>query len=195
VLLVDAMRADLAARFVASLTDVLGGPAPATRWAVVPVPTRTRESLAAMSLGRPVPAGSAPEPDEGEGEAVPFAHLGYEAAVVVGADRDHRAGELSSLWRGTAPLSIAVATGVDERLHRTSVEPAALLDEAATALGRRVLPSLAALPRSVPLVVLADHGFRENPHWGRGPEGRYSHGGCSLEECVVPVVTFGPRGP
>jgi len=38
-------------------------------------------------------------------------------------------------------------------------------------------------------VVLADHGFRENPGWGRGREGRYKHGGASLEESVVPVAT------
>jgi hypothetical protein len=35
---------------------------------------------------------------------------------------------------------------------------------------------------------LADHGFRENPSWGKGPEGRYLHGGTSLEECIVPVI-------
>jgi hypothetical protein len=85
-----------------------------------------------------------------------------------------------------------VATGVDERLHRTSVELAGLLDEAATALRRRVIPSLAAVPVTVPLIVIADHGFRENAAWGHGPEGRYVHGGVSLEECVVPVVVFAP---
>jgi len=88
-----------------------------------------------------------------------------------------------------------VATGADERLHRTSVELAALLDEATAALGRRGVPSLAVLPAEVPLAVLADHAFRENPTWGRGPEGRYAHGGTSLEECVIPIVVFGPVGP
>jgi hypothetical protein len=48
----------------------------------------------------------------------------------------------------------------------------------------------AALPADVPLVILADHGFRENREWGRGREGRYGHGGLSLEESVVPVVVF-----
>ncbi len=87
---------------------------------------------------------------------------------------------------------MAVATGVDERLHRTSVEVAALLDESAAGLARRVLPSLTALPSTVPLVVLADHGFRENPTWGRGPDGRYRHGGLSLEESVIPVSVLEP---
>ena len=62
-------------------------------------------------------------------------------------------------------------------------------------LRRRVVPTLAALPASVPLVVTADHGFRENPSWGRGPGSRYGHGGRSLEECVVPVAVFGPADP
>jgi hypothetical protein len=60
-----------------------------------------------------------------------------------------------------------------------------------------VVPSLAAIPAAVPLVVTADHGFREARNWGHGPEGRYRHGGTSLEECVVPVAVFGvsqPRG-
>ena len=112
--------------------------------------------------------------------------------MLLGADRDDRTGELRALWESGPPISVAVATGVDERLHRTSVELAGLLDEAAAALRRRVLPSLAALPGAVPLVLIADHGFRENPAWGRGPEGRYIHGGVSLEECVVPVVVFEP---
>jgi hypothetical protein len=53
-----------------------------------------------------------------------------------------------------------------------------------------VLPALDALPDGVPLVVLADHGFRENRLWGRGSEARYAHGGLSLEESVVPVAVL-----
>src|SRR5262245_62850901 len=34
--------------------------------------------------------------------------------------------------------------------------------------------ALDALPDDVPLVVLADHGFRENRSWGRGSETRYA---------------------
>jgi hypothetical protein len=187
VLLVDAMRADLSLRVEQLIGDVVTGRVPRRSWAVVPTPTRTVESVAAMHLGRPVPAGSETAPP-----GAPFAHLGYETAVLLGADRDDRTGELRALWESGPPISIAVATGVDERLHRTSVELAGLLDEAAAALRRRVIPSLAALPGTVPLVVIADHGFQENPSWGRGPEGRYVHGGLSLEECVVPVVVFAP---
>jgi hypothetical protein len=192
VLLVDAMRADLARRMFASVASVLPDRELALRWAVVPAPTRTSESVTAMCLGRPVPGGSAPgHPDEA---TVPFSHLRYEAKAIVGIDRDHAAFEVRQLWRDGPPISVAVATGVDERLHRTSVEAAALLDEAATALGRRVIPSLGALPSDVPLVVLADHGFRENPSWGHGPEGRYVHGGTSPEECIIPVAVFVPSG-
>jgi hypothetical protein len=187
VLLVDAMRADLSVRVVEMIGEMLAGRVARRSWAVVPAPTRTVESVAAMHLGRPVPAGSETAPP-----GAPFAHLGYETAVLVGADRDDCAGELRALWESGPPISVAVATGVDERLHRTSVELAGLLDEAATALRRRVVPSLAAVPETVPLVVIADHGFRENPAWGRGPEGRYVHGAVSLEECVVPVVVFAP---
>ena len=190
VLLVDAMRADVAAHVVPLLAEALPGRAVYPQWAVVPGPTRTAEAVAALRLGRPVPAGSAPAPSEAT--EVPFAHLGYEGDVLLGVDRDDRTADLRALWASGPPISVAVATGVDERLHRTSVELAALIDEATTALRRRVVPSLAALPPAVPLVVLADHGFRENPRWGHGPEGRYVHGGTSLEECVVPVVVFAP---
>ncbi|MGH9115245.1 MAG: hypothetical protein ACRDWW_05385, partial [Acidimicrobiales bacterium] len=196
VLLVDALRADVAERVAVALAASLPGRVLRQRWAVVPAPTRTAEAVAALSSGHPVPAGSAAVPAGSDGAAaplgVPFAQLGYEAQVVVGADRDHNAAEVRELWGSGPPLSVAVATGLDERLHRTSVEVAALLDEAVATLERRVLPSLAALPGSVPLVVLADHGFRENPYWGHGPEGRYVHGGTSLEECVVPVLVASP---
>ena len=193
VLLVDAMRVDLWRRWQPMISRALPGRQVEERWAVVPVPTRTAESVAALYTGRPVPAGSAPS--HPGSDAVPFAHLGYDAAVVVGADRDHRAAEVRALWMDGPPISLAVATGVDERLHRTSVEVAALLDEAIAGLERRVIPALAAIPGEVPVVVLADHGFRENPTWGRGPDGRYVHGGPSLEEGVIPVVVFSPAGP
>jgi hypothetical protein len=187
VLLVDAMRADLWQPVSDRLTKDHPSRPVRQLWAVVPEPTRTAEAVARLYLGRAVPAGSAPA----DATEVPFSHLGYEAAAVVGADRDHRAGQLHALWADGPPISVAVATSVDERLHRTPVELAALLDEATAGLERRVLPSLTALPDEVPLVVLADHGFRENPAWGRGPEGRYVHGGLSLEESVVPVGVFG----
>ena len=190
VLLVDAMRADLAAHVIPLLSDALPGRPVQRQWAVVPAPTRTAEAVAALVLGRSVPAGSAPA-SSGPAEA-PFAHLGYEATILRRADRDDRTAELRALWASGPLISVAMAAGVDERLHHTSIELAALIDEATTALRRRVVPSLTALPDAVPLIVLADHGFRENPHWGRGPEGRYVHGGTSLEECVVPVVTFAP---
>ena len=48
---------------------------------------------------------------------------------------------------------------------------------------------LHALPLDVALVVLAGYGFRESCSWPRGPGGRYTHGGLSLEENVVPVGT------
>jgi hypothetical protein len=190
VVLVDAMRADLSMRVEGMIGEVLAGRTAQRSWAVVPAPTRTVESVAAMHLGRPVPAGSEDPPP-----GAPFAHLGYETAVLLGADRDDSAAELRTLWESGPPISVAVAQGVDERLHRTSVELAGLLEEAAAALRRRVIPSLAAVPGTVPLVLIADHGFRENPAWGRGPEGRYTHGGVSLEECVVPVVVFAPVEP
>ena len=210
VLLVDALRADLGAELAARLAGALPGRIITRRWAVVPAPTRTAEALAALASGMQVPAGSAGSARgttsaESAGPSspldvarqpsgcTPFAHLGYETAVLSGADRDYHATALRELWSGGPPLSVAVATAVDERLHRTSAELAALLADAVSGLERRVLPSLAALPDEVPFVVLADHGFRENPSWGRGPEGRYVHGGTSLEECVVPVIVAGAR--
>jgi hypothetical protein len=189
VLLVDAMRADLAKRVIRLVSEVLPDRSASLRWAVVPAPTRTAESVAALCLGRPVPGGSVGLPDE---SSVPFSHLGYEGRSIVGADRDHASSDVRELWRYGPPISVAAATGVDERLHRTSVEVAALLDEAVTALSRRIIPSLSALPADVPLIVLADHGFRENPSWGHGPEGRYVHGGTSPEECIIPVAVFSP---
>ncbi len=191
VLLVDAMRVDLWRLVCDRLTKAHPARPARQLWAVVPAPTRTAEAVAGLYLGRTIPAGSAPA---GATE-VPFSHLGYQAAAVVGADRDHRTGQLRTLWADGPPISVAVATGVDERLHRTSVELAALLDDAVTGLERRVLPSLTALPDAVPLVVLADHGFRENPAWGHGPEGRYTHGGLSLAESVVPIGVFGAIPP
>ncbi|MDA8073643.1 MAG: hypothetical protein M0Z40_00100 [Actinomycetota bacterium] len=181
VLLVDALRADLGAELAARLAGVLPGRTITRRLAVVPAPTRTAEALAALASGIPLPAGSA-----GSAPRV-------RAGRALGADRDYHATALRELWSGGPPLSVAVTTAVDERLHRTSAELGALLADAVSGLERRLLPSLAALPGEVPFVVLADHGFRENPSWGRGPEGRYVHGGTSLEECVVPVIVAGAR--
>ena len=188
VLLVDAMRANLADRVLAAVPRRLTS----LRWAVVPAPTRTAESVSAMCLGRPVPGGAATPgwARLGGGGTVPFAHLGYESEMLLGADTDREADRLRKLWSAGPPLAVAVATGVDERLHHSSVELAALIDESVTAIGRRVLPSISAVPPGVPLVVLADHGFAANPHWGHGPNGRYRHGGTSPEECVVPVAVF-----
>ncbi|HEX9531145.1 MAG TPA: hypothetical protein VF954_08405, partial [Acidimicrobiales bacterium] len=190
VLLVDAMRVDLGAVLTAMIAEALPERVVRQRFAVVPTPTRTAEALAALASGRPAPGGSVPSAFDQA--VVPFGHLGYEASALVGADRDDQAQALRTLWSEGPPVSVAVATGVDERLHRTSVDVAELLDEAAAAFSRRVLPALAAVPAAVPLVLLADHGFRQNPSWGHGPEGRYVHGGPSLEESIVPVVVFEP---
>ncbi len=193
VLLVDAMRADLWRRVRDALAAALPGRARRESWAVVPAPTRTTEAVAALYLGRPVPAGSGPASPGDLGDlGVPFSHLGVESTAVVGADREGSAGAVRDLWSAGPRLSVAVAAGVDEKLHRSSIELAGLLDEAAAALERRLLPTLAALPAEVPLVVLADHGFRENASWGHGPGSRYAHGGVSLEECVVPVTVLAP---
>lgn len=186
VLLVDAMRADLWLRVRELLCQALPDRRLTERWAVVPAPTRTAEAMAALYLGRPVPEGSL-QPGE---VVAPFSGLGYEARALTGADRDFRAEQLREVWASGPRLGLVVAGGVDERLHHTPVELAGLLEESLAALARRVIPSLQALPPGVPLVVLADHGFRENPAWGRGREGRYTHGGLSLEESVVPVAVL-----
>jgi hypothetical protein len=185
VLLVDAMRVDLWLRLRQSLQEMLPGRRMTERWAVVPEPTRTAEAVAALYLGHPVPAGGAPEQPP-----PPFSNLGYESRAMTAADRDVGFEELLEFWSHGPPLAVAVAGGVDERLHRSPVELAGFLEDAAAGLSRRLLASLRALPADVPLVILADHGFRENREWGRGREGRYGHGGLSLEESVVPVVVF-----
>ncbi len=189
VLLVDAMRADVWLRLRGPLVGALPGRRLEQRWAVTAAPTRTAEAVTSLALGRPVAAG---EVEDGADLPAPFAHLGYETRVLVGADRDTHAQDLVDLWRDGPPLGIAVATGVDERLHHSPVDVAALLAESVTALERRVLPALRTLPAEVPLVVLADHGFRENRSWGRGAIDRYAHGGPSLPESVVPVAVLAP---
>jgi hypothetical protein len=211
VVLVDAMRADAARLLAGELSRALPGRRLSWHWAVVPSPTRTAEAVAALALGRPVPGGSAgphgasgtagsllpagspPGPAGGAGgrhgpALAPFEHLGYEVALLKQADRDHNAVQLKELWASRSPVMVAIASSLDERLHHSSVELATLLDDATRTISQRVFASLSALPASVPVVLLADHGFRENPHWGKGPEGRYVHGGTSLEECVIPVV-------
>src|SRR5262249_11344943 len=138
--------------------------------AVVPEPTRTAEATASLSLGRRVAGGEVAGPHD---LPPPFASLGAPSSLLLGADAGGRAGEVRDRWRSGPALTVVVATGVDELLHRTPVELPALLAEAAEGLERRVLPTLEALPEAVPLVVLADHGFRENRWWGRGSEARY----------------------
>jgi hypothetical protein len=198
VVLVDAMRADAARLIAAELARALPERQLAWHWAVVPAPTRTTEAVAALSFGRPVPAGSVPSASSGDRAdrgLVPFGHLGYEVAVLRGADRDYQAERLRELWAMRSPVAVAVAGALDERLHHSSVELAVLLGDAARTISQRVLASLVALPPGVPVVLMADHGFRENPSWGKGPEGRYVHGGTSLTECVVPVVVARPTRP
>src|SRR5262249_61660752 len=135
VLLVDAMRADLWLRLRELPWQAVPERRLTERWAGVPAPTRTAEAMAALYLGRPVPEGSlAP------GEMVaPFPGLGYEAGALTGADRDFRAEDLRVFWAGGPPLSVVIASGVDERLHHTPVELAGLLEEAVAAAGRPVL--------------------------------------------------------
>ena len=195
VVLVDAMRADAGQLFAGELARALPGRQLSWHWAVVPEPTRTAEAMAALALGRPVPAGSVAEATgewagrrERRLALSPFEHLGYEVALLKRADRDHNAVQLGELWASPSPVMVAVASALDERLHHSSLELAVLLDDAVRSISQRVFASLAALPASVPVVVLADHGFRENPSWGKGPEGRYLHGGTSLEECIVPII-------
>jgi Family of unknown function (DUF6079) len=190
VLLVDAMRADLWLRLRERMLAALPGRELTERWAVVPEPTRTAEAVASLSLGRRVGGGELTGPRE---LPAPFASLGAPSSLLVGADANGMGGEARERWRSGPAVTVVVATGVDELLHHTPVELTALLEESATALERRVLPTLEALPEGVPLVVLADHGFRENRWWGRGSETRYAHGGLSLEESVVPVATLVSR--
>ena len=65
--------------------EALGGRALRLTWAVVPEPTRTTEAVAALYLGRSVPPGAGPASPADLG--LPFAHLGYESAALVGVDQ------------------------------------------------------------------------------------------------------------
>jgi hypothetical protein len=189
VLLVDAMRADLWLRLREPLRCALPGRRLIERWAVVPAPTRTAEAVASLGLGRPVAPG---ELEDHHPLPVPFAHIGAATRVLVGIDGDVRVEDVEDLWRGGPEVSVGFATGVDHLLHHAPVDVESLLTEAATALERHVLPHLHALPAAVPLVVLADHGFRENRSWGRGSPDRYAHGGPSLVESVEPAGDAAP---
>lgn len=51
-------------------------------------------------------------------------------------------------------------------------------------------PELRRVPRGTRVILVGDHGFRENRTWPRAKE-RYAHGGPSLAERAVPFVVFG----
>src|SRR3989454_4468600 len=147
VLIVDAMRADLWNRLHDDVASALAGRTLRQKWAVVPEPTRTTEAVAALYLGRPVPPGAGPASPADLG--LPFAHLGYESAALVGVDRPYAAEALRELWAAGPKISVAVATSVDEMLHRSSVELAGLLDEAPDCCGGGCPPRRRCPPRAL----------------------------------------------
>lgn len=77
----------------------------------------------------------------------------------------------------------------DTKLHTTKEDLVPLFDEIAATADRLLLPFLRALPRGTCVLAFADHGFAVHPafdprHKYHMP--RYTHGGGSLDEVVVP---------
>jgi len=91
---------------------------------------------------------------------------------------------------------------IDRKIHATSDPHHVVLDEVALGVQRWLIPWLAAMPARSLVVIVSDHGYRENSSPARdngaqvehrlagglgGPSRpRYAHGGNSMAEVIVP---------
>ncbi|MDN5346443.1 MAG: hypothetical protein PWP65_7 [Clostridia bacterium] len=75
---------------------------------------------------------------------------------------------------------------IDAEVHRSSDDYLAFTEEIILKVQRRLLPFLEALPSGSLVVLFADHGFAINYNYRHKEEPRYLHGGCSLQEVLVP---------
>jgi hypothetical protein len=86
---------------------------------------------------------------------------------------------------------------VDEKVHTSRESLYFLFDEVTEQLVRQILSLMAVEQKNTLFVMFADHGFRENPAFNphekyRYP--RYTHGGASPAERLVPVGFFVKKG-
>ncbi|MBI4868297.1 MAG: hypothetical protein HY816_15235 [Candidatus Wallbacteria bacterium] len=88
-------------------------------------------------------------------------------------------------------VAVVKYNALDDRVHATGEDLRTLYREAAMALAPALLPFLDRLPPRTLVVFTADHGFRERPDFrDRSDASRYTHGGVSPFEVLIPVGLF-----
>ncbi len=138
-----------------------------TSWSLAP--TLTAPNMEALLTGQRPAAGPA-TPDD---EEAPPPRVGRAALE----EFQERSGTL-----------VVKYNALDDRLHAARDDLQTLYREAAMAMAPALLPFLDRLAPRTLILFTADHGFRER---GRSPSGpRYSHGGTSPFEVLVPVGVY-----
>ena len=111
-----------------------------------------------------------------------------DIGFVCAGERDHNRRPLAAALEGTERARRVVWLNMlDDRLHASALSPWSLAEALASDLSVALLPQLARIPRRDRVVLTADHGFRQSPHWPRSKP-RYVHGGPTLLERAVPYV-------
>ena len=82
---------------------------------------------------------------------------------------------------------------IDEKIHTSRDDLFTIFQEINQHLKTTLEPKMEALPKRSLVFLFSDHGFRDNPKFAfsdKYRESRYTHGGCSLWEVIVPLAVL-----
>ena len=112
-----------------------------------------------------------------------------EWIFIKAAERDYRKNDVRSIISNNSESGVILWIGIlDEKIHSTKQDLATLSREMEIFCREIFIPLLREVPIQRTICITADHGFVENTSYSAKNEPRYSHGGNSFPERLVPFV-------
>ncbi|MDY6935983.1 MAG: DUF6079 family protein [Spirochaetota bacterium] len=123
-----------------------------------------------------------------------FESRGSKWMFISAAEREYKKEKLWKIFANNEEMRIIVSfTSLDEKIHSTKQGIISLSEELLLFCDEIFIPLLKGIPKDRKVCILSDHGFIERGDYLEKNEPRYTHGGNSFYERIIPLALYERR--
>ena len=114
-----------------------------------------------------------------------------EWIIINAAERDYRKEDIWRLFSDNDDIGIILSFSIfDEKIHNTKQSILSLADELVLFVDQIFIPLIRGIPADRKIYITSDHGFIEHKGYGKKDQPRYTHGGNSFFERIIPFAVY-----
>ncbi len=178
IVIMDSLRTDLFLEMDEAVKNLPSVKRKSLDLLIAPLPTDTASFRSELFSGIDLESGNI------------FDWQGRSWVFIAAGERDYKRERLGELLKDDNAGIILSFSILDEKIHSTKQGIDSLAEEMSVYYKNFLIPVINSIPAGRSIYIVSDHGFIENKSYGRKEQKRYTHGGNTFLERIVPFAVY-----